>query len=566
MRKISTLFLTITLVLVATCVYAVDFRRAKNFEDAFNASCRVSVSNARGTGTFIGVDNESGNALILTNYHVVTNNTRATLDFWTNGEKQSVSGQVIARFYDAKKPADFALIAVNANELKRIDPPFVALAGKDGTPDANSYILSAGAPKGRFVQAWKGKVLGYYNGATLLFQPAPVPGQSGSGVISDIDGELWLTAVLTWLIGAEGSDDSRGGAIPIANLYACLNGRNTNFNDDNFSPIPPDAVECSAPYIVVEEFTADNCPPCVEAEKDVKVLRKKGYKVNQIRADIGNGAEIAARKKVDRTPTFIVYINNKEFKRYLGANKSAAIIADIEKETAKEETETPPAPKVADEKPLVSPFDNLATALSSNLFDVAPPAPIFPPDKEVKPELQEDFRERPAVYDYIQAGFFDDSNRRWQDRNGGAKEQEPETPKQEPQTPAPSIDENALGDRLGNRIGGKLADGLSGALNSQIEGICDSIEGRVNAKIEEIKKDIKREFLKLRVKLFVFLFFMFVFGVWVADFVKAVFFGGVKKIKAFILHVIQNVAENTADFAGRVANSAKQKDTETAKE
>ena len=111
-----------------------------------------------------------------------------------------------------------------------------------------------------------------------------------------------------------------------------------------------------------------------------------------------------------------------------------------------------------------------------------------------------------------------------------------------------------------------MADGLSGALNSQIEGICDSIEGRVNAKIEEIKKDIKREFLKLRVKLFVFLFFMFVFGVWVADFVKAVFFGGVKKVKAFILHGIQNVAENTADFAGRVANSAKQKDTETAKE
>ena len=150
MRKIPTLFLTLVLVLVATCVYAVDFRRAKNFEDAFNASCRVSVSNARGTGTFIGVDNESGNALILTNYHVVTNNTRATVDFWTNGEKQSVSGQVIARFYDAKKPADFALIAVNANELKRIDPPFVALAGKDGTPDANSYILSAGAPKGLY--------------------------------------------------------------------------------------------------------------------------------------------------------------------------------------------------------------------------------------------------------------------------------------------------------------------------------------------------------------------------------------------------------------------------------
>ena len=83
MFKRISIFLISCAVCVLSPVYAHEFRRAKTLDDAHSASCRVSVSNARGTGSFIGVDKEKNQALILTNYHFVTNNKQATLDFWT---------------------------------------------------------------------------------------------------------------------------------------------------------------------------------------------------------------------------------------------------------------------------------------------------------------------------------------------------------------------------------------------------------------------------------------------------------------------------------------------------
>lgn len=226
---------------------AEDFRRATNdLDDVFAASCRVNVSGARGSGTFNGV--KDGLAYISTNYHVVSNQKSATVDFWTNGVKQTLAGRVAWRAYDANLPADFAFIVVDADELKRtIDPPYVALGGSDAKPSVNSFFLSSGGPKGWSVKAWKGKILDYYNGETVLFQPHPVPGQSGSGVFEEIDGELFQVGIITWLIGAEGDDASKGGAIPISNLYKALKTHPYNVaapNNENGSPIPPDAVEC----------------------------------------------------------------------------------------------------------------------------------------------------------------------------------------------------------------------------------------------------------------------------------------------------------------------------------
>lgn len=221
------------------------FKRAQTFEDAHAASCRVNVSNARGTGTFIGVEN--GRGIILTNYHVVTNSKRASVDFWTNSEKETATGDVVWRYYDAGMPADFALIAVEVEKLKRIAPPFVAIGGEDARPGVHSFIVSAGAPDGRFVQSWKGKIDGYYQGETVLFSPPPVPGQSGSGILEYYGDELFLTGVLTWLIGEKGADESKGGAIPIANLYAAFKrGRRapTTIPANSTGPIPPNATEC----------------------------------------------------------------------------------------------------------------------------------------------------------------------------------------------------------------------------------------------------------------------------------------------------------------------------------
>lgn len=219
------------------------FRRAETFEDAFKASCRVSVDGARGSGAFFGECD--GTAYILTNYHVVTNATRARLDFWANGRQESVEGVVDWRYYDAGVPCDFARIAVPSDKLAYINPPWVALGGSDARPSDNAVIISSGAPDGRFVQSWKGWTEGYYNNRTCIFSPPPVPGQSGSAIIEKIDGALFITGILTWLIGEKGRDESKGGAIPIANLYKALS-RNPAQNAGIFEElaIPPDAIEC----------------------------------------------------------------------------------------------------------------------------------------------------------------------------------------------------------------------------------------------------------------------------------------------------------------------------------
>jgi len=217
------------------------FRAAQTFDDAHAASCRVRVDGASGSGTFVGV--AGGLAWILTNYHVVGRAKTARLDFWTNSVLESVDAAVKWRAYDASRGYDFAFCTLDPAELARIAPPFVRLGGPDATPSRDAFIVSSGCPDGRFAQAWRGKIVSFWNDSTALFQPPPVPGQSGSGVLERVDGRLTLVAVLTWLVGERGRDDSKGGAIPVANLHEAAapgSPAAAPFGD----PIPPGAIEC----------------------------------------------------------------------------------------------------------------------------------------------------------------------------------------------------------------------------------------------------------------------------------------------------------------------------------
>ena len=529
MKKIV---LVVALLLITGQVFGATFKRAKTFEDAYNASCRVSVANARGTGTFVGIDKANNRAIILTNYHVVTTNTNATLDFWTNGVRQSVSGRVFSRIYDAKMPADFAFIEVDVAELEKINPPYIALGGKDAAPDANSYIISAGAPKGRFVQAWKGKVLGYYNGSTVMFQPGPVPGQSGSAVVSEINGELWVTAVLTWLLGTEGSDDSRGGAIPIANLYASLNGQqNTLFNGDE-SPIPPDAVECAekAPYVV--EFIRDNCEPCSQAKEDVKKISATGVQVKVVNTSIEKNRSIAEKNKIQFAPTFIVFNGqDEEFSRYVGPGVTTRVLDDIEQlkkaETAKESV--PPKPKVEEPKPEPEPLGSYESHITPNFTRIPEVA---------KPEV-EDFRHRAPIYESFDASFLEDSNSLWANRNKGKGEETSPTPKFiAPKKEEPEVDENKLYDKLGSRLLGKI----STAISEQVNGAVKTVETKVDKRISDTKKELLLKWNHVKYMLLFTVIVTIILTVVVSNlitqFINNLFKGSVRAMKAGLVALL----------------------------
>ena len=306
-------------VLFALPVDAGEIYRARTFEDAYRATCRITAGNSRGTGTFNGLTSD-GSGIVTTNAHVVGSTQNVLLDFWTNGRQETARGVVVARFFDARRPSDFAIVKVSREDVERISPPFVALGGSNSAPAPNSYFYSAGAPKGRFVSAWIGRTLSDNVQGSFSFQPGPVPGQSGSAIISRVNGDLWQTGVLTWLIGNEGADDSKGGAIPISSLYAAASGRSQAVHSEG--RIPTGAKECAetfqAPAVLC--ICAPNCPPCVQAKQEVVSLKKNGVRVYLYQNDTPAGATIAARYSVKFTPTFILVDNQwKESRRFIGA-------------------------------------------------------------------------------------------------------------------------------------------------------------------------------------------------------------------------------------------------------
>lgn len=440
--------LFILLSVVAGTAFGDDFRRAENtLDDVFAASCRVNVSGARGSGTFNGV--KDGLAYISTNYHVVGKNVTATVDFWTNGVKQTLAGKVVWRAYDANMPADFAFITVDADELKKIDPPYVALGGSDAKPSTNSFFLSSGGPKGLSVKAWKGKILDYFNGETALFQPHPVPGQSGSGVFEEIDGELFQVGIITWLIGAEGQDDSKGGAIPIANLYKAL--RNHPYNvaapNDNGSPIPPGAVECvcdtnasetleqlqplwEARNARVLYFTGGECPACKAVEGNLPAIQAE-IPVEIVDTDTENGLARATAYGVASIPLALI------------VNASDVEVARVEFEQLK------------DPNALIAAFKKVKEAPASTTLPAT-----------------EDFRKRPTYYEAPPTGFFEDSEDRWQGR-GRREKIAPKVEKVEP---------NDLNSRIEKRIRGVI----EGAINDSI----GDVEKRFDGYIKRVRRAV----------------------------------------------------------------------------
>lgn len=492
--------------LLPSLLFAIDFRRAEGtLDDAFAASCRVNVRDARGSGTFIGEDN--GKAYILTNYHVVTNNESATVDFWTSGVRTTLAGRVAWRYYDAEMPADFALVVVDAQELKdAVDPPFVALGGKDARPDINSFILSAGAPKGRNVSAWRGKVVNYYNNSTAIFQPAPVPGQSGSAILKIVDGELFQVGVLTWLIGQEGSDSATGGAIPVANLYAAVGRRPVPAAHATGSPIPPDATECATSYRHVVELVAPGCPACDTVAPVVDELKKRGVNVKTFDATLDPGVALARKNNVAEVPTFLVFNDD--------GTLAETVAFDVVKRDGADailracEVAEPDALAAGVEEALESLIQpaTSATALSLDLSDL-----LVENDektaKESEKERTTDFRLREPVLDAPTASrLFDDAEARWRSRgskkNDNDNEDRAEENKRAPLIPSPlapkspepsgpSVEERGtLLDRFADRLARGLAANVAGQLDAAADRIVAIIFDRVKLYVAALARKL----------------------------------------------------------------------------
>ena len=558
----------------ATRSNGAEFRRAETFEDAFGAACRVSVSGARGTGFFIGA--VGNDAYIVTNYHVVTKNQVGTLDFWTNGRKESITGRVEWRYYDADMPADFAVFVVDAEELKEIDPPYIALGGVDAKPSIGAFIISCGAPDGRFTQAWKGQVLEYFSGKTAIFSPPPVPGQSGSPICEFVDGELFVTGILTWLIGEKGRDDSKGGAIPIMNIYQALKRRpaNVDFHEPGAPAIPPDATECAETTIRAFEFYSDDCAACVGVASEVTKLANQGI-VERVNTDVPKGAVFAEQCGVTELPTVVILAGDKiektvsydEMKR-LGTYRAIVNAVESVKSRYDYEKELGIGGDVIEEQPQQPKVEEQPVAPKAAEPEIeATPIPTF---------RKPDFREREPVHENARdVGVFEDSEARWRERGTKTRptplkprpkaEQKPTIPPQEPTEPQidePQPEQPDSGGRIfgGNRKGiiGGATDNLFKKYSAELDKFADAQIGKVLALLRASKKAI-----------FMFLIFAVVIGSLVADGIKKLVKLIIEKGKGWWNAIVAKAAEAAqiqAEYIAKAtANAAATKTTTTKK-
>ncbi|MBQ9016648.1 hypothetical protein IJ103_00170 [Candidatus Saccharibacteria bacterium] len=265
------------------------------------ASCRVRVSNARGTGIFNGYNEQTGKAYISTNDHVTSANRACQLDFWTNSKMETVAGSVVFKSRNDNTGRDFAIIEVDANELKKIDPPYIPMKSVDPAALVGRPFMSSGCPDGRFDQGWRGTIE-RLDGGMAIFSPPPVPGQSGSGICVVDGGRVYDVAKLTYLLGAKGQDESKGGALPLRNL---LNGGLVATSAP--AGYTRRLVADRSKELSILAFTSEDCPACeVAAQGLLQTETVAGYEVRRVDPLKKDEAYLASAYNVTEIPTFLI--------------------------------------------------------------------------------------------------------------------------------------------------------------------------------------------------------------------------------------------------------------------
>ena len=206
---------------VTTLYCTVAMARPLTLNEISESTCRVRCG-ASGTGTCIGETPDGQSYYILTNGHVVGNSNSGTVEFFKGGYVTSkLPAQVVWKQYRRGSDIDFALLTVSKSLFGDHPPRVIPLVPEGHQIQIGNYIAAVGCPSARWAQGWEGHII-TGGMSRVMFVPAPVGGQSGSGVTVLVQGRdrEWHTrvgAVLTWRITSGGI--AQGGAIPISTLY-----------------------------------------------------------------------------------------------------------------------------------------------------------------------------------------------------------------------------------------------------------------------------------------------------------------------------------------------------------
>lgn len=328
--------------LAAACVAAVGAavggaraaEPAWNMEDLHRSSCRV-VGTSGGAETQVGsgltVGELENDYVVATNAHVVDGCKSFVVQYFGDGAPISVDARLGRKYYDQRKQHDVALLTASRSELAEYAPPVVPLAPPERAEiDAKKPIYACGCPGAREPQAWVGRTIGAF-GRLQTFKPAPLQGQSGSGIVQrSPNGWFECRATLTYRSAETAQnydfDAAHGLAIPVKFLYEAASGRVVDFS----APVPRGIVPLSAKVAAPPRyeravwigepgdaplafaptrptllyFSASWCGACRRSTPVVEALRKKGLAIRSVDVDEPEGARAWRAYRFDVVPAF----------------------------------------------------------------------------------------------------------------------------------------------------------------------------------------------------------------------------------------------------------------------
>lgn len=215
---------------------------AWNMDDLHRSSCRVvgtSGGNATQIGSGLTVGALENDYVVKTNAHVVDGCKSFVVQYFGDGAPVSVDARPDRKFYDSRKQYDEAFLTVKRDDLDGYVPPLVPLAPSERAQiDPTRPIYACGCPGAREPQAWVGRTIGEF-GRLQTFKPAPLQGQSGSGIVQrSPEGWFECRATLTYRSAETAQnfdfDAAHGLAIPVKFLYEAASGRVVDFS----APVP----------------------------------------------------------------------------------------------------------------------------------------------------------------------------------------------------------------------------------------------------------------------------------------------------------------------------------------
>lgn len=228
------------LIVAGVCFLNTAFAKPLTLNEITEGVCRITVSNQssnsyfgrtqtkKGSGTVVGQSPTS--YYILTNAHVVGNARTVQLEFFRGGLKTPpLPANVIWKQKIDGRDVDFAICEISKSYFGSYPPRIIPLAPPSYNLKPGYYISCVGCDNGRWARGWEG-IIRQDERTRVIFTPAPIGGQSGSGImvlIPDSNGVLHtrVGAILTWRIGHATDDEkASGAAIPISRLYQSMAG------------------------------------------------------------------------------------------------------------------------------------------------------------------------------------------------------------------------------------------------------------------------------------------------------------------------------------------------------